>query len=77
MTNDCKNRRKELEDLFYSICPDCGCSVDKPEYNRTIVFSDGKRIMSTVYIECPNCGFRTGDYSTVRACYEEWNKCEL
>lgn len=66
-----------IDDLFNHVCPDCGCSIERPNYNRSIVFSDGKRIMSTVYVECPECKFRTNEHGTVRACYEEWNNCEL
>lgn len=66
-----------IDDLFDHICPDCGFQVYKPNYSRSIVFSDGERIISTVYIECPICGFRTSEYNTVRDCYKEWNECEL
>lgn len=69
--------KENIDDLFDHICPDCGCQVYKPNYNREIVFSDGKRIISTVYIECPICSFRTNEHSTVRDCYKEWNECEL
>ncbi len=68
---------KLINDLFNHICPDCGCRIDRPNYSRSIVFSDGHRIVSTVYIECPICYFRTNEHGTVRDCYDEWNKCEL
>ena len=67
---------KPINELFNFICPDCGCKIDKPNYSRSVIFSDGQRIMSTVYIECPICGFRTKEYGTVRDCYKEWNECE-
>lgn len=69
--------KENIDDLFDHICPDCGCQVYKPNYSRSIVFSDGKRIISTVYIECPICSFRTNEHSTVKDCYKEWNECEL
>lgn len=69
--------KENIDDLFDHVCPDCGCQVYKPNYSRSIVFSDGKRIISTVYIECPICSFRTNEHSTVRDCYKEWNECEL
>lgn len=69
--------KENIDDLFDHICPDCGCQVYRPNYSRSIVFSDGKRIISTVYIECPICSFRTNEHSTVRDCYKEWNECEL
>lgn len=69
--------KENIDDLFDHICPDCGCQIYKPIYSRSIVFSDGQRIMSTVYIECPICSFRTNEHSTVRDCYKEWNECEL
>lgn len=69
--------KENIDDLFDHICPDCGCQVYKPNYSRSILFSDGKRIISTVYIECPICSFRTNEHSTVRDCYKEWNECEL
>lgn len=69
--------KENIDDLFDHICPDCRCQVYKPNYSRSIVFSDGKRIISTVYIECPICSFRTNEHSTIRDCYKEWNECEL
>lgn len=69
--------KENIDDLFDHICPDCGCQIYKPNYSRSIAFSDGKRIISTVYIECPICSFRTNEHSTVRDCYKEWNECEL
>ena len=71
------NNHKPINELFDHICPDCGCEIDKPTYDRNVVFSDGKRILSTVYIGCPICGFRTSEHSKVRDCYNEWNECEL
>lgn len=69
--------KENIDDLFDHICPDCGCKINKPNYNREIVFPDGHFEISTVYIECPICGFRTSEYNTVRDCYKEWNECEL
>lgn len=68
---------KPINELFNFICPDCGCKIDKPTYNRNVIFSDGQRMASEVYIECPICGFRTNNHLTVRLCYDEWNECEL
>lgn len=71
------NEKDRIDDLFDHICPDCRCQIDKPDYTREIVFSDGCYNVSTVYIKCPVCGFRTNEHSTVRDCYKEWNECEL
>lgn len=68
---------KLLNDLFNHICPDCGCRIDRPNYSRENSYADGRYTMSTVHIECPICGFRTGDHCTVKDCYYDWNKCEL
>lgn len=70
-------KKENIDDLFDHICPDCGCQVYKPNYNREIAFSDGHLTIFTVYIECPICGFRTNEHSTVKDCYKEWNECEL
>lgn len=72
----CGNR-KPITELFDFICPDCGCKIDKPNYSRENAYADGRHVMSTIHIECPICGFRTGNYGTVKGCYDEWNKREL
>ena len=71
------NNHKPINDLFNHICPDCGCEIDKPDYVREVVYSDGRYNVSSIYIECPVCGFRTNEYGTVKDCYKEWNECEL
>ena len=70
---------KPINDLFNHICPDCGCEINKPNYVREAALSDGyyNDNVFTIHIECPVCGFRTNEHATVKACYEEWNQCEL
>ena len=70
-------KKENINDLFDHICPDCGCEIDKPDYTREVICSNTRIIPSTVYIECPICGFRTSEHNTVRDCYKEWNECEL
>nr|DAT41894.1 MAG TPA: HTH-type transcriptional regulator [Caudoviricetes sp.] len=70
-------KKEIINDLFDHVCPDCGCRINRPNYNRENTFSNKRFTISNVYIECPICGFRTSEHNTVRDCYKEWNECEL
>lgn len=70
-------KKEIINDLFDRVCPDCGCQINRPDYIRENAFSNERFAISTVYIKCPVCGFRTNEHSTVRDCYKEWNECEL
>lgn len=65
--------RKPVE---FDVCPDCGL-WNYPSLERKVHEGDDLVVLSLVRAECPNCGWMTLYYRSVKECAAEWNSAKI